>query len=276
MHKLGKYNRLSRYFFAALIIPLLSALTVSMTTAVAPISQSYLTSKPIPVGSLVSMMDGATDQVEGAASSNAKNLIGVTVNEGAPITITTGALDQTLVATNGVVPALVSDINGVIENGDQITASPIVGVGMKATSNAKIVGVAQSTMTGSGKQTIKDERGEDQEVNIGQISLLVSVGYHYQQPDKTLIPPAFQNIANSVAGKKVDPLPILISLAIFIITMVVVVSIIYSIIRNSIISIGRNPMAQSAVYRSIIQLSAIVFALIGGGVLAIYFVLTKM
>ena len=248
----------------------------SVTRAVAPLSQSYLTATPLPLGSLVSLKENATDQVEGATTSNAKNLIGVTVNEGAPITITTNSPDQTLVATGGVVPALVSDINGKIEPGDQITASPITGVGMKATANAKIVGVAQSNMSGNSKQTIKGEDNTDEEVEVGQVSLLVSVGYHYQQPDKTLIPPAFQNIANSVAGKKVDPLPILISLAIFIITMVVVVSIIYSIIRNSIISIGRNPMAQSAVYRSVIQLSAIVFALIGGGVIAIYFVLTQM
>jgi len=276
MRKYNEKNQFLRYFIAMLLLPLFPVLAVSMVGAMAPISQSYLIATPIPVGSLVSIADNTTDKVEGAASSNAKNLIGVTVNEGSPITITTDSPDQTLVATNGVVPALVSDINGAIEQGDQITASPIVGVGMKASSNTKIVGVAQSTMSGSAKQTIKDENGADQEVNIGQISLLVSVGYHYQQPDKTLIPSAFQNIADSLAGKKVDPLPILISLAIFIITMVVVMSIIYSVIRNSIISIGRNPMAQSAVYRSIIQVSAIVFALIGGSVLAIYFVLTKM
>jgi heme/copper-type cytochrome/quinol oxidase subunit 2 len=102
------------------------------------------------------------------------------------------------------------------------------------------------------------------------------VSYHYKQPDKTLIPAALQNVANSIAGKKVDSLPIILSGVIFIIMLISVVSIIYAMIRSSIISVGRNPMAQSAIYRDIIQLSILVLAIISVSVIAIYFVLTRV
>jgi hypothetical protein len=76
------------------------------------------------------------------------------------------------------------------------------------------------------------------------------------------VPAAIQNMANALAGKSVSTLPILISLAIFIVTIIVVVSIVFAMVRSSIISVGRNPMSQSAIYRDIIQLSALVLAIL--------------
>jgi hypothetical protein len=111
---------------------------------------------------------------------------------------------------------------------------------------------------------------------VAQIPLLVNVSYFYKQPDKTIIPAGIQNIANGIAGRKVDSLPILVSAGIFVIMLIVVVSIIYTMIRSSIISIGRNPMSQSAVYRDLIQLSALVLGILTVGVVAIYMVLTKL
>ena len=111
---------------------------------------------------------------------------------------------------------------------------------------------------------------------IGQIPIQVSVSYFFKEPDKTLVPQAIQNIANTLAGKNVSTLPIVISVAIFIVTMIVVVSITYAMIRSSIISVGRNPMSQSAIYRDLIQLSALVLAILAVGMISIYLVLTRM
>jgi hypothetical protein len=180
------------------------------------------------------------------------------------------------VATSGIASVLVSDINGAIVQGDSITASPIKGVGMKATSNAKVIGIAQSNPTNSAtKQSYTDEQGKKQSVTLGQVSVAVNVTYYYAQPDKTLIPQAIQNLANALAGKQVNALPIIISGVIFIVTIIVVISIIYSMIHSSIISVGRNPMAQSAVYRDVIQLSALVLGILAVAVIAIYVILTR-
>jgi hypothetical protein len=248
-----------------------------LARAISSISQGYTATEAVSIGSLVSLEKNSSDHIVPATAENANNLIGVVINDGSsPLTIESSDSKQVIVATSGVVPILVSDINGDIEQGDPVTPSSIKGVGMLATANSKIIGFAQGAMTGKTTQKMKDDQGIEQEVTLGQLPVLVSVSSHYRQPEKTVIPAALQNVANSVAGKKVDSLPIIISSVIFIIMLITVVSIVYAMIRSSIISVGRNPMAQSAVYRDIIQLSVLVLAIIGVSIIAIYFVLTRL
>ena len=105
---------------------------------------------------------------------------------------------------------------------------------------------------------------------------MVNVSYFFKEPERTLIPSALQNLANALAGKQVDTLPIILAAAVFIIMLIVVVSIIYSMIRSSIISVGRNPLSQSAIYRDLIQLSALVIGILGVGLIAMYLILTRL
>ena len=278
----GKHATLQSWFF---FVPLLGIGIILMTVAISltaaavtSISQGYVTEGDLPLGSIVSLKNNSSDTVEAATSANVDSILGVVVNEGSsPLTLSNGSDNQVQVATSGMAPVLVSDINGEIIQGDQITASPISGVGMKATGNTKVVGIAQGAPRNSadGSQTYTDEQGQQQSLTLGEVPVLVNVSYFYKQPDKTLIPSSLQNVANALAGKTVNPLPIIISMAIFIITLIVVASIIYSMIRSSIISVGRNPMSQSAIYRDVIQLSALVLAILAVAVIAIYIILTR-
>ncbi len=248
-----------------------------LASALSSISQGYIASEPLSIGSIVSLEKNSSDHVVAATQQNSDSIIGVVINYGSsPLTIESGSANQVIIATSGVVPILVSDINGDIQQGDPVTGSSLKGIGMKATTNSKVVGIAQGSITGKTTQKVKDDQGIEQTVTLGQLPVLVSVSYHYKQPDKTIIPAALQNVANTVAGKKVDSLPIIISSVIFAIMLIAVVSIIYAMIRSSIISVGRNPMAQSAIYRDIIQLSILVLAIIGVSIIAIYFVLTRL
>jgi hypothetical protein len=258
---------------------LFAFVTCNVTFAATYISQSYLTNNQLPVGSIVSLKKDTTDQVVAADYKNVGNLLGVVVNAGNSIlSLTNNKGDHAEVATSGTLQVLVSDINGSVQEGDQITASPISGVGMKANTNVRVVGIAQGELSDSNgsEQSYTDKDGKKKKVLIGQIPVQVSVSYFYKEPEKTLIPTAIQNIANALAGKTVSTLPILISTAIFIITVVVVVSIIFAMIRSSIISVGRNPMSQSAIYRDLVQLSALVLVILAVGVISIYLVLTRM
>lgn len=244
--------------------------------AVTTISQGYSTKEKLPKGSIVSLENNTTDSVVATTTKNANSLIGVVIDDSSSLlSLSNGQEAQTQVATGGTIPVLVSNINGEIAQGDQITASPIKGVGMKATSNIKVVGIAQGDLSGSSETTYKDGKGADKKIRIGQIPVLINVSYFFKEPEKTLIPSSIQNVANSLAGKNVSPLPIIVSAAIFLITLIVVAAIVYSIIRSSIISVGRNPMAQSAVYRNVIQLSALVLGILAVAVVAIYMVLTR-
>lgn len=259
--------------FAAIVIGLPQA-----ARAVTTISQGYATTEELPLGSIISLENNSADHVVAATPANASSILGVIINDGSSLLrLANEAESQVQVATSGIVRVLVSDINGEIQQGDQITASPIKGVGMKATSNVKVVGIAQGKPVGGedSEQKYTDENGDEQTVRLGEVPVLINVSYFFKQPDKTIIPSAVQNLANAIAGKSVSPLPIIISAAIFLITLIVVASIVYSMIRSSIISVGRNPMSQSAVYRDVIQLSALVLAILGVALIAIYLVLTR-
>jgi hypothetical protein len=274
-------SRLSRLrtpaALGALLFIGIALFATSNAAASTPISQGYTATEKLSIGSIVSLKKNTADQVVGATSSNVDNLFGVVINsDSSLLSVTNGSGNQVQVATDGTVPVLVSDINGDIKRGDLITASPIKGVGMKATGNVRVIGIAQGDMTGASKQTYKDKDGKEQKVTLGQTPLLVGVAYFFKEPDKTIIPFGLQNVANALAGKEVETLPILVSAGIFVLTLIVVVSIIYSMIHSSIISVGRNPMSQSAIYRDLIQLSTLVLAILGVGMVAIYLVLTRL
>jgi hypothetical protein len=258
-------------------IAVLSLALPLAASALTSISQSYTATSPLPSGSIVSLQNNSSDQVVPAVSSNTDNLLGVVINaDNSLLSLSNSKDNQVQVATSGTVQALVSDINGTVARGDNITASPISGVGMKATGNVRIIGTAQGEVSHGSKQTYKDKDGREHTVMIGDIPLLVNVSYYFKQPDKTIVPSALQSVANALAGKAVSALPILLSVAIFVIMLIVVASIVYAMIRSSIISVGRNPMSQSAIYRDLIQLSALVLVILGVGLISIYMVLTRL
>ena len=270
-HKLGLKGLVALMALFAVVVP-------ATVYALTPISQGYITSDKLSVGSIVSLKNNTTDEVVGATIDNVDSILGVVINDGSSLlTLSSGQSNQVQVATSGNLPVLISDINGEIKKGDQITASPIKGVGMKATSNTKVIGIAQGDpINSSDKESYTDAQGNKEDITLGQITVLVNVSYYFQQPDKTLIPAAIQNLANAMAGKKVDTLPILISGAIFLVTLIVVVSIIYSMIHSSIISVGRNPMSQSAIYRDVIQLSALVLGILAVARISIFLKLKRV
>lgn len=272
---LGNYRHLLAYLVVSSVVVV--TMFAFSARAATPISEGYATETKLPVGSIVSLRENTADSVEPSTVSNSDNILGVVINsENSLLAVTNNEKLEAQVATSGTAPVIVSDINGEVQKGDHITASQIPGVGMKATGNVRIVGIALNKMTNASKQSYKDKSGAEHSLNVGQVHLQVGVAYFFKEPEKTLIPTAVQNVANALAGRQVNALPVLVSAGIFLVTIIVVVSIIYSMIKSSIISIGRNPMSQSAIYRDLIQMSALVLGILSVGMLAIYMVLTRM
>lgn len=253
-------------------------LTTLSAAAEPVITQGFNTNQTLPAGAIVSIKKGTSDSVLLANLSNNNSLVGVVIdNNTSQVALSYGA-SQVQVATSGVNQVLVSDINGALLPGQEITASPINGVGMLATANSEVIGTAQASFpnNSAGKQNVVTSTGQKQTVHVGNIPVLVSIGYYAQQPAKTLIPNALQNLANALAGKQVKSLPIILSTLIFLISLFVVVSIIFSMVHGSIISVGRNPMSQAAVYRNVIQLSSLVIGILAVAVFAIFMILTRL
>lgn len=256
----------------------LTAPVISLAATV--ISQGYQSSEPLSVGSIVSLDKDASNSIKASKIDNVDSLFGVVVSANSTLlALTSEQKNQVQVASSGVVQTIVSDINGKVRAGDLITASPMSGVGMKATSNTRVVGSAQADLansSGKSTQSYTDQSGQKVQAELGVIPVLINVSYYFKEPEKTVIPTLIQNVANTIAGKKVSPLPIIISLVIALVGMAGTISLIYSAIRSSIISVGRNPLAQSAVYRSLLQVIALTTGVIAIALGAIYLILSRL
>jgi hypothetical protein len=182
------------------------------------------------------------------------------------------------VVTSGVTYGLVSNINGDIKTGDKITTSPIRGVGMKAVESTVIIGTSQADFsTGNAvEQTIEQKGGNPKTVLISAVPIQVNVAF-YQPPqqDATNLPPILNDLASSVAaGRQVPPVRILVALIILMVALISMAVLLYSSVRSSVISIGRNPLSEHAVYKSLWQVGLIVLGILLLTLIAIYLILT--
>lgn len=272
----SKSNSNSKLFSLALgFLILLLGMSSLSAQGVSSIAQGFQTTDTnVVVGALVSLKSGSPNVVELSNSTNTDQLIGIVGNKSL-IELSSGT-SSVQVVTDGVAPTLVSDINGEIKAGDKITASPVSGVGMKATTSTLIIGTAQNGFSTSNaeKRTVTDKNGKQKEINVGAISLQVDkVFYEAPQEQASFLPPSLQELANDVAGRQVSPVRVVAAVLLVLFLLAAITILLYSAVRSSIISIGRNPLSEHAVRRSLIQVGlAVVGMLIFVGVV-IYFIL---
>jgi len=224
----------------------------------------------VVVGALVSIKTNNTHAVELATTASADHLIGI-VDKNSLVTIS-GNNSEVEVVISGTTSVLVSDINGTIRSGDKITVSPIAGVGMLATADSQVVGAAQSDFRSQSTQTITDKSGKSHTVHIGQIPLQVGIAY-YQAPGSNFLPPFIQNVANSLAGRQVSLIRILLCTILLLLGFVSVAVLIYSSVRSAMTSLGRNPLAAKAIRRGLYQVSIVSVVVVSGALLASYLIL---
>jgi len=262
--------------FSAAVLILLGVSSLSAQGA-SSIAQSFKTDDTnIVAGALVSLRKGTPGTVELSKTENLEQLIGVSGDKSLiELSLTNGSAGIQVV-TNGSTPALVSDINGTIKTGDKITASPIAGVGMKATVSTLIIGTAQNNLSSVTTETrsITDKQGNKKDVHIGTILIQVDkVFYEAPQDQSTFLPPILQDFANHVAGKQVSAVRVLIAGLLVIFIVITVAVLLYSSIRSSIISIGRNPLSEGAVKKSLIQVGLATSGLLVFMIITIYIIL---
>ena len=237
--------------------------------------QFQATGSSITAASLVSIQQDHPNAIELSSTAHADRVVGV-VNDKPLIELSNGN-NGVQVVTNGLTKLLVSDVGGAIVTGDRITSSPIEGVGMKATSNTTVVGVAQGTLDLSQAQTktITDKTGKHVTVHIGLIPVQVAVAFYNADAGKksTFVPTFLQSLANNVAGRDVSPVRVLIAGLIMLLLFLSITVLLYSAVRSSIISIGRNPLSESAVRKSLFQVGITVLVVLLVAAVIVYLVL---
>lgn len=275
-----KRTRLHFVIFSVSLVSVLAVLSIHIPSGAAQsnesnaISRGFRANDPdIVPGSLVSTTKDGSDKVELANSDSANRLAGVVSK--ALVELSSGETGEVQVLLGGTTAALVSNINGEIKAGDKITASPINGVGMLATADTQIIGIAQSDFKSAEARTrtIKDKNDKEHTVHIGSVPLQVGISY-YVAPTSQFVPPFLQEIANTIAGRPVSFMRILLSCVLLLLAFGSIFVLIYTSVRSGIVSLGRNPLAASAIQRGLIGVIVIVMLVAALALLGIYLILT--
>ena len=258
-------------------VALVVSYLVPVSAASANISHSFNTSTSIRDGSLVSLDPKKSDYVIPANTSNGKQLVGVVViSDDSLLAVDSGAsTGRVQVATSGSVNSLVSTLNGNIKVGDAISVSFFNGVGAREIAGARVIGIAQTalntTSDGAKQETITDTTGTSKQIAVGYVKLSISLNASSAGGGNDLN--GLQRFAASLTGRTVSTLRIVISLVVTLVTFLALISLIYSSIYGGILSIGRNPLAKYAVFRTLLSVLGIAIAMSAVAAVLVYFLL---
>lgn len=220
----------------------------------ANISHSYRADGAITNGSLVSLDSKKADYVQPANSGNGPRLIGVAVANNDSLIAVDASSSTIQIATTGSANALVSTLNGDIHVGDQVSVSPLNGVGMKASPGSQVLGLAQTAFNkntdGAATRKITDKQGRSSSVRVGYVRVSVAVGASNNNAGGIVLN-NLQKVVQSITGHTVSTTRITVSLVVVVVSILALITLTYASIYGSIISVGRNPLAKYAVLRTL-------------------------
>ena len=246
--------------------------------------QGYAAEAAISPGTVVKLDKKAGGVVQIVSQKQLQNMYGVVVDKAdLPVTITNSGLkNETFVATSGTYNTLVNTQNGSIKTGDYVTLSSVDGVLMKAGTKdeqSTVFGRAQADFDGTGlvlsKTTLKDTNGKDnKEIALGSIPVTVNIQRNPVDKSTKINAPEFlQRIGKAIAEKEVSAIRIYISMGITAVSLVTALVVLYSGVRSSVISIGRNPMSKRSILRALLQIILTSLIILVVGLFAVYLLL---
>lgn len=267
---------------AAKSTPTTSSSSTATPTTVDTGAQGYAADSPIQDGTIVQLKAAGSSTVAISTKADLGHMYGVTVNKNnLSVSVANSALkNEVYVATSGTYNVLVSSQGGDINSGDYVTLSSINGVAMKAgLDNTTVFGRAASNFTSKssslGKLTLKDTTGKTtQTVSIAMIPVAISVQSNPEQKStKSNLPKPLQRLGQAIAEKPVGPLRIYLSIGIIGISIISAIVILYSGVRNSLISIGRNPLSKKSIFRGLLEIILTSLLILIIGMFAVYLLL---
>jgi hypothetical protein len=266
-------------FFVAAVLP---GLPHQNAAAVTSDVQLYQGTGSLQPGSVVEKTKGeaSSREVGPASKSRLGGMFGVVVDPARlSVVMSEGLENEVYVATAGTYPALVSTENGTIQTGDYLTLSSIDGTLMKADTRQKTVfGRATGSFTESsvsiGNMTLKDDQGATHSVKLGLVSMTIDIKKNPNiESTKVNVPKFLEDIGQQIAKKEVSPIRIYISMFITAVSLITAIVVLYSGVRNGIISIGRNPMSKRSIFRALLEIILTSIAVLMVGLFAVYLLL---
>lgn len=244
--------------------------------------QGYAADRTIDDGTIVQLTGEDSNRVKVSTQSELQNMFGVTVDERqVPIRLSQGELqNEVYVAVSGTYNVRVSTQGGPIEPGDYVTLSSISGIAMKAgTEESTVFGRAVGSFDGNGvtlgSTELRDTDGNTiSSVRLGSVPVTIDIKSNpNEKSTKTLVPEALERIGQAIAEKEVSPIRMYLSLAIAAVSLITALIVLYSGVRSSIISIGRNPMSKKSIFRALLEIILTSVLILIIGLFAVYLLL---
>ena len=277
-----KYRQI--FLYLSLIIGLTVAVVPSAlaVTAGGGSVQGYAADTTLDNGTIVQLTGNESNRVKIATQEELQNMFGVIVDRNTlPLTLSnTGIENESFVAVSGSYPVLVSTQGGTINAGDYVTLSSINGVAMKAgTEESTVFGRANESFDGKGttlgQSTLKDVNGAaSQKVTLGSVSVTIDIRSNPNDESTAVnVPEPLRRLGVAIAEKEVSPIRIYLSLGITAVSIIAAITILYSGVRNSVISIGRNPMGRKSIFRALFEIILTSLLILIVGLFAVYLLL---
>lgn len=224
-----------------------------------------------PRGTVVSVKKNLPGDIELTNLNNSEYLIGVVNNKESSAVIFRNDEDNVSVALSGEVEVFVTDVNGEINRGDFVGASWLAGVGMKANTleRQKLVGIAQDGVANwQDYGGIETDSGE-KNARIGTVVVRLFDKENIQ-PEST--GSGVEQAVENIVGQDVSLVRIIIGSLLFAVSLAVASMFIFSSIRGSFISIGRNPLASSSIHKGMTRVAILAVIIILAGATSAYVV----
>jgi len=258
----------------ASLLAMLSLASASASSA--NISKSYRAAGTVPVGSIVSLDPSKAGYVQLANVDNGAKVIGVAVGSDDSLLAVDANSGNVQVATSGTASVLVSTLSGAIKIGDQVAVSPFNGIGMKSQLGSYYVGLAQTSFDdksdGRSAQKVTDKSGNGRTIHVGYVRVSISPGVNNTGQGTQQLS-MLQRLGKSLTGHSISNLRIILSLLVAVVALLILVTLIYASIYGSIISVGRNPLAKHAIFRTLGSVAGMVVLTAGVAAALIFFLL---
>ena len=277
-----KVSRIILGLGAILGVAVLSVAAVSAVSYGGGNVQGYSGETSLDNGTIVELTGADSNKVKIANQANLQNMFGVTVDRTQLLNSSSNGTveNEVFVAVSGTYNVLVSDQAGAIVSGDYVTLSSVDGVAMKAgTEESTVFGRAGASFAGAGASigsaTLKDTKGQtNKTVRLGIIPVTIDIKRNpNEKSTEANLPEILERIGQAVAEKEVDPIRIYISLAITAVRLITAIIVIYAGVRNSVISIGRNPMSKKSIFRALLEIILTAILILIVGLFAVYLLL---
>lgn len=265
----ASYSIRSKAFGLFVVFGLIIFAIYARGVMAASIAEGFSSSQELPLGTVVSVSQFDPGKVEPTNVNNASFIAGIASSpDGGLVTLGEQA-GQAFVTINGDSPVLVSDLNGEVREGDLLGPSIISGVAQRTTvvEGGPVLGVALGDFN---KDSTKTERVNGREVAIGLVPMRLLLTEVAGRQEGEI--PFLQKIGVAVTGSNVSTIRLIIASIIFVTVLFISGVIMFTSIRGTFDSVGRNPLASETIFKHLIHVTVVSSTVLIIGLAAAYLV----